>query len=111
MHNWSGAILGLSDMNALLPDEYRITINTKSDIELTSMKIGYICKHCEKEIPQTLIKVELVSAPLTGSYISGKEMQTLWYCPECKKFNLLSQTRLIEEKLEKPWLYCKEPRL
>jgi hypothetical protein len=102
MHNWSGAILGLGDMNAMLPDDYRITINTKNYDNLTNMKIGYICKYCQKETPQSLVKTKEIIAPLIVSCITSQQMEICWFCSECHKRNLLSQTKLIEEKLAKP---------
>ena len=102
MNNWQGAITALNDMNAFLPDDYRITINTQEYEKLMNMKIGYICNSCQKESDHTIIEIKQVLAPMIVNYISGQTMKTVWICPECKKENLLSQTKLIEEKLAKP---------
>jgi len=102
MHNWSGMTLALRAMNALLPDEYRININTKKYNELTSAKIGYICNYCKEEIPESMVKIKTAIAPLIVSYVSSSETKTFWLCHKCNKENLVSQTKLIKETLAKP---------
>lgn len=102
MNHWPGAITALNDMNAFLPDDYRISINSQEYEKLINMKIGYICNYCKKESPHTLIEIKQILAPMIVNFISNEEMKTVWFCPECKKENLLSQTKMIEEKLAKP---------
>jgi len=102
MQNWSGAIIALNDMNAFLPDEYRIVINTAEYEDKVNTKIGYICNYCKEEVPHNIIKVKQVLAPMIVNYLSGEEMKSVWFCPKCQKENLLSQTKMIETKLEKP---------
>ena len=103
MHNWSGMILALYAMNALLPDEYRIMVNTRKYNNLTEAKIGYICNNCKGEIEESMVKVQKAIAPLLVSYISSSETKTYWSCHKCNAENLLSQTKLIKETLEKPY--------
>ena len=103
MHNWSGMILALDAMNALLPDEYRITVNTRKYDDFIEAKIGYICNDCKKEIPENMIKIKVAIAPLIINYISNSKTMTFWSCPECHKENLMSQTKLIKETLQKPY--------
>ena len=103
MHNWSGMILALYAMNALLPDEYRIMVNTAKFEELTEAEVKYLCNFCKKEIPEPSIEIKKVLAPLLVSYLSESESKIFWSCPECKKENLISQTKLIKETLEKPY--------
>lgn len=103
MHNWSGMILALYAMNALLPDEYRITVNTRKYDNLIEAKIGYICNYCKEEIPEASIEIKKCLAPLVVSYIAQSETRTFWPCPKCNKENLISQTRQIKETLEKPY--------
>lgn len=103
MHNWSGMILAIYAMNALLPDEYRITVNTRKYKDLSDAKIGYVCNHCKEEIPENMIKIRKAIAPLIISYVSQAQTVIFWSCPKCNKENLISQTRQIKETLEKPY--------
>lgn len=102
MHNWSGMILALYAMNALLPDEYRIKINTQEYNDLVEAKIGYICGTCKAEIPESMVKVKTAIAPLLVSYISSSETKNYWVCHKCNAENLMSRTKLIKETLAKP---------
>lgn len=102
MHNWSGMTLALYAMNALLPDEYRIRINTRDYNDLSGAKIGYVCNHCKKEIPESLVEIKKAMAPLIVCYVSSSQTKTFWLCTECKGENLVSQTRLIKETLQQP---------
>lgn len=102
MHNWSGMTLALYAMNALLPDEYRIKINTREYNKHTEAKIGYICNYCKKEIPESQIQIKKAICPLIVSYVSSSQTKTYWECPDCNKENLVSATKLIKETIAKP---------
>lgn len=109
----------LDELNALLPDEYTVLIDTELYNEKMKGNMVALCNHCttkyddpaNKEKPKkgpTRVDVEKMEKqelllPSMDRMIYGKETDTFWTCPGCHKDNRLSETRFKRSVLQKPY--------
>ncbi len=123
--NYNGSYAALNNMNALLTEEYRINVSTDAynsfEDEVTLCK----CKFCKMDREEIIhegeederkkivkvptefrfssIKIIKVIAPFIDSILTGKESELVWYCPECKAENKVSETEKPKVKRERPY--------
>ena len=92
-------------MNALLPDEYRLEINTEKYNALTHNTKTIICQECGIEFD--FIDVEVVQAlnSFMDFTISGRRYDKVWYCPTCSYKNKISSSQMIVTERENPFFY------
>jgi len=112
-------------MNALLSDDYRITVDSAAVKEMLKSSTLYKCNHCTTdkteiinkgeeseytettetptEINQTKIKiVEFLYDQMTAM-LKGEKYHKVWQCPNCSKINELSDTDIIKLVKGKPY--------
>jgi len=99
MHGeYQPAIATIYSMNALLPDEYRLSVDTSRYTELTESILIAICSHCDTQTPRTEIKVFDLMIPLEFQLIRETNTIQVWYCPKCKESNELVKTKYIQNQ-------------
>lgn len=110
----------LNAMNALLPEQYRVIIDTDEYNARIRGSMVVLCSHCKttKEIDDTEGKPRTVKVPTPIDYneikilnlflsaneqfITGKTHDKFWVCPKCKKDNRLSTTVFEQTTLKEP---------
>lgn len=109
--NYSSCHGSLNSLNALLPEEYRIVIDTIKYNEATKSDITYACNFCTETIKEETYPSEIkkenieISVLLTSDIeklVFGNESNNVWICPKCNETNKLSETVISESKLEEP---------
>lgn len=103
IQNFSGAIGALYGINALLPDEYRIEIDTVKYLSMISEQITVVCKSCSSEFNYKDI---IQKKRLLGSFessLKGKEYDMIWICKKCNEANVVNKTKMFKSKLNKPY--------
>jgi len=101
--SYDSAIGSLNALNGLMPEEYRISINTPEYEAQTYFDIKAECKHCKEEIERhTIEPFDLVNSFLTR-LISGSNTDKVWICPKCKATNRLLDTTMTKPKLKEPY--------
>lgn len=103
IQNFSGAIGALYGINALLPDEYRIEIDSDKYKSLISERIIVVCSDCESEFNYADIKQKKELLPSFQASILGRDYEKTWFCNKCKKTNIISKTKMIKSSLNKPY--------
>ena len=100
-----GAIVSL---NSLLPEDdedhkYRIVID--GDEYYSKVKENYIivCRKCEKEFSYDDVTFYNISYSLQDQIILGKPQQKIWICKNCKHENDLSESKIIQSSLQRPY--------
>lgn len=109
----------LDALNALLPDEYRVLIDTEEYNERIKGNMVALCGYCTSEYPDpndkektftgpTRIDVNKMGKmdlllPAIDRLLYGKEYDTFWHCPMCKNENRLSDTKFKKSVLQKPY--------
>lgn len=99
MRNFNHAVAMLKEMNAALPDDYRVEINTEKYHNKTSAKKSATCNYCKTEHPVNIIKTHNVFNDFVIRSLTGIDYKTVWYCPSCQKENLLKTTEFITDKI------------
>ena len=111
--NYSGATGSLSSINALMPADYKVEINSQKFKDLLRTKTFFVCTECHKEVIRSKLKILKLLNPIVVGTITNNQYQNVWICTECHKENKLLKTRIINETIAKPY-YLKvvpeEPR-
>jgi len=118
--NTEAVIGSLNGMNALLPEPYRVTIDTDEYNARIRGSMVALCSHCKvsKEIDDSEGKAKTIKVPTPIDYneikilrlllsdkeqfITGKQYDKFWICPKCHKDNRLSETEFEQTTLKEP---------
>lgn len=103
MKNYAGASASLNGINALLPNDYKIEINSAKYNEALKTKISIICNFCNSEINKNDIKIVNLLNPILIQTLTSNEYQKAWFCPQCKKENYLNKTKMVKYTALKPF--------
>jgi len=93
----------LQSVNAALPPEYHIKFSTQQYEDLVSHPLEIFCKHCGTSHNRDTIRVWNMLLPL--SLQIGKLSTTVraWTCPDCKRTNILSESKIKKKIIEEPY--------
>lgn len=101
--NYDLAIGYLYDLNAILPDEYKIEISTiKFSEKKKEETVQANCKFCKEPCLYKDLKVRNVLLSSFGEIVKGTKYEDIWNCPKCKKDNPLITTDFDQLTLPKP---------
>lgn len=110
----------LNAMNALLPEKYRVVIDTDEYNHRISGSMVALCSHCKtaKEVDDGEGKPKIVKLPTPIDYnnikiltlllssreqfLTGQKYDKFWICPKCGKDNRLSTTEFEQTTLREP---------
>ena len=92
-------------MNALLPDDYRVEVNTDRYNELSQDKLMVVCSNCDTEIVSNKIKPFEIIVTSIQSAVLGIRMKKVWVCFNCKHENDLVRTKKIKDHHKNPYYY------
>ena len=92
----------LSCINSLLPEKYRIKLDTMQFNEESKTDFIYCCIHCTRQTAQS--KIDIFDYVLDSCEILLTDEKTIkmWKCPECCELNKLSDTIVIKDMLAQP---------
>lgn len=113
-------VLGALDaLNAILPDDYRVRIDTKEYDDAVRGALSAFCNYCETDYPDPADKTKTVSLPTKHDaarivrrtvllspelqMITGRKFDTFWRCDTCGRDNLLGGTTFRRTVLRKPF--------
>lgn len=101
---WTTAIGAVYSINALLPDDFQITVSTIKYLSELQTSIVGVCEHCDQEIENFdhVPKLELILSQ-TERMVIGSKSSTVWDCPNCKKMNYLDGTKTKIMKKQEPF--------
>jgi hypothetical protein len=100
---YAQAIGCINGMNAILPNDYRIEVNTSKYTELTTERLIAICNACKEQFSRKEIKIVELLNPLVIQVLTNQEYEKVWFCPKCNKTNNVSTTNWIKERLGLPY--------
>lgn len=102
-HNYPGMVAAINEMNALLPDEYRVKVDTKEYKELEREDLTVICTACKAETTPNKLVVFSMMIPITINHYGKPVLEEVWSCTKCKATNNLTKTRMIRKIKVKPY--------
>ena len=102
--NYVGAIAAVSEINALFPDTYRVTINTEEYNKSVQDTITAVCTKCEKETNLADLKIFDLLLTTINSIILNKPTEKAWICTnvECNAINIREKTLMKRRTHKKP---------
>jgi len=125
MKRYDAAISALDNMNALLDEEHRITIDTDLYNETLAAEKFFVCGSCTEtktqivdegtdeehkekivvpsEIPYSKVHVFEMVNGFYDSVVTKQKKSKVWVCPKCQYVNKLSCTEIIKPVREDPY--------
>ena len=118
--NYAAVIGSLDAMNALLPDQYRVVVDTDEYLARIKGNMVALCSHCtttkevddgegktkEIEVPTPTdyeqIKTLHILLPSQKAWLYGSKYMDVWVCPKCHKDNDIRYTEFEKTILREP---------
>ena len=102
--NYTKVLLDWSAINSLMPEEYKVEINTKKFYELIAENKVITCNKCQaNDIKFQDIKIIQVLLTPIQTMITQKKYESIWYCPKCGFDNIFDQRQIKLVKFEEPY--------
>ena len=123
--NYIGSTAGLMNMNALLDEDHRVTVNSKQYDKQMDTGTLYCCNHCQMQVKEKVnegeederieyrnVKREVQSSDvvvfdlktiLMEDVLTGRKSNKSWRCIHCKNYNKIVETEIIVPQREKPF--------
>jgi len=79
------AEISLGAINALLPEDYQVQVNTDLYYSKIAAKHTIACLHCKEVMPYTEAKVWPLLLSSIDRLITGSKTMQVWDCPKCKE--------------------------
>lgn len=98
-----GCIIALKALNALMPEDYKIELDTKKYEQIVAEKKFLVCCKCSKEIQYDQKLIFPVILTHMDSVVMGSRSAEMWVCPECQADNYLKYTRIKNVSLQEPF--------
>jgi len=89
-------------MNALLPEDYKVEINTEKYNQLVAEKKTIGCNFCTATPLLKDISLYRLLLPVISQFISEAEYTDVWYCPSCTEQNTFSHEQIKITKFAEP---------
>lgn len=102
-HNYPAMFGCLLTSNAMLPDKYQVKISNNEYNKLIKQDLSVICNHCNTETKHQDIDIQTILTNHSLSTITGQRTERVWHCNKCNKTNLLTKTRMIQDKMAEPY--------
>lgn len=118
--NYAAVIGSLDAMNALLPDKYRVVVDTDEYLSRIRGNMVALCSYCTitKEVDDGEGKTKIVKLPAPTDYetirtypkllrswdawLYGSKYMEVWRCPKCKQENDIRYTEFEKTILKEP---------
>jgi hypothetical protein len=125
--NYEGAIGALDNMNSLLDEEHRITVDTDEYFRKLASEKFYLCNFCTEsrqhienpeedpedhiitkikiptEVNYSEIKVFDRTCDYMESVMTSQRTRKAWICPKCKSTNMMKDTKVIQAEHDEPF--------
>lgn len=103
--DYAKAAIAFQDIIALLPDEYKVEINTEKYNRLIQKKKKIICDECKEAFERSqIIPYELTLSNL-DSLILQVRTALVWECPKCKNVRPLEGSNTQTVMFEAPYYF------
>lgn len=113
---YKNCIGGIKTLNSELPPDdgefvYRIIFDTEEYNKIVNSSFKIECPKCEVENEYDAVQFIEMNVPVQESLYSFEKKMKVWTCLKCQTLNKLSQSKVIENSIQKPFYtrYVPEP--
>jgi|APSaa5957512535_1039671.scaffolds.fasta_scaffold87982_2 hypothetical protein len=105
--NCIGAIISL---NAELPEDtedqkYRIVFDTEQYYQKIKDSFIIVCTGCDAESPHNSTVIHEINLSKQDQILLGNNTREVWVCTKCKRENDLTESKIINDTLQKPYYH------
>lgn len=90
-------------INAMLPEDYRVTISTSEYNKVSSEIVMAICQYCDQRTNYDELQVFKRLLSPFEAMLSKQDYERLWKCEHCGATNELAKTNLKKQVRKKPF--------
>tara|TARA_Y100001936_G_scaffold191447_1_gene190536 strand:+ start:437 stop:1003 length:567 start_codon:yes stop_codon:yes gene_type:complete len=105
------AAISLNSINALLPEDFRVEINTKKYEQLKQEKKIITCMFCKEEYSRDTIEVFELIHNAMELMIYAQKSKMVWHCSKCNAIQNLSNSSLKVQKYQNPTFFKVVPEM
>ena len=101
--NYALVKVSLSSINALLPEDYKVEVNTEKYNELIEAKNFVFCEKCQEDIPRKdIMAMEMEYSPVE-QVMTQQKKRWIWICPKCENVEDMKNSKFTVQKLQAPY--------
>ncbi len=97
------AAIALNAIVALLPEEYKVEVNTIKYNSIIKGKTLICCPFCGEEPTYDDVKFFEMILPFIDQCLIQSTTQKVWVCPKCKTISPISKSRIKTIEFQKPF--------
>lgn len=91
--DFAKAAVSFEAINALLPEDYQLKIDSKSYQDSIAPIKSFECSSCNKESLETVIIPYMHTLDNAGALLVGNQILKVWRCPLCNNLNSFHHTK------------------
>lgn len=110
-NEFNKAAISLGAINALLPEEYQVEVNTVKYYALIEAKHTITCLQCNEVMPIIEARVYELLLSSIDRLIVGTKTRKVWDCPKCKEVNDFYSSPKNTIEFQKPFFTKVIPEL
>lgn len=95
--------ISLSSINALLPEEYKVEVNTEKYNKLIEEQNFVFCETCQEDIPRKTIQEFEQDYSLTEQFMLQEKKRWVWICPKCENQEDHKFSKFTVQKMQAPY--------
>lgn len=95
-------IVAIDAVNALLPEDYKVEINSKKRNELVQENKIIVCS-CGEVAQWNQVEFQTVRLPAGEQFLLGRLNDKVWTCQKCNKENIFDSTKRKTIKYQEPF--------
>lgn len=105
------AAISLNSINALLPEDFRVEINSKKYEQLKQEKKIITCRFCKEEYSRDTIQVFELQRNAIETMLMTEKSKIVWHCSKCNATQDLSSSSLKVQKYQNPTFFKVVPEM
>ena len=101
--DYSKVLLSWSAINSLLPEDYKVEINSAKFYKMIAENKIILCTKCKEQIPYQDITIQNILLTAIQTMITNRKYERIWICPKCNYDNIFDQNQIKLVRFEEPF--------
>lgn len=103
IHDYTKTLISWSAMNALLPKEFKVEIDSDKFNNLMAEQKAIKCDKCKEENEFQKITIQNILLSPLDNMLTNKTHEKMWRCLKCDYENIFNQKQINLIKFEEPF--------